>query len=194
MNSSGIADGAAAVIITTERKAKELGSDYIVLEDVEGASDSIALYERDDMLTLVSTKQAAEKVYKSSGFGPQDVDIAEVHDCFSIAEALALEDLGFSPKREVWRWIRKSLEDCENKEAPIPYELPNNDSLFVNTSGGLKAKGHPVGATGIAQVVEVTEQLRNEAGERQIPDAEVGITHNVGGSGGTAVVSLLRKP
>lgn len=194
LNSSGIADGAAAVLMTTIRKAEELGTDYILLEDVQGVNDSIALYEREDILKLVSTEKAAEQVYEATGFGPEDIDVAEVHDCFSIAEALALEDLGFYPKKEAWRWIEKSLSGCEDKEAPVPYELPNGDKLFVNTSGGLKAKGHPVGATGIAQAVEVTEQLRGEAGERQVPDAEVGITHNVGGSGGTAVVSLLRKP
>ncbi len=194
LNSSGIADGAAALIMTTERKAKKLDADYILLEDVRGVNDSIALFERDDILTLVSTKKAAELVYESTGFGPGDIDIAELHDCFSIAEALALEDLGFYPKREAWRWIRKSLSDCEDKQAPVPYKLPNGDELFVNTSGGLKAKGHPVGATGIAQAVEVTEQLRGNAGDRQVEGARIGITHNVGGSGGTAVVSLLRKP
>ncbi len=194
LNSSGIADGAAAAIMTTEKKAKELGSNYVLLEEVVGVNDSIALFEREDVLTLVSTKKAAKRAYKSSGLTPADVDVAEVHDCFSIAEALALEDLGFSPKKEVWKWIKKSLSGCEDKEAPIPYELPNNSELYVNTSGGLKAKGHPVGATGIAQAVEVTEQLRGEAGERQVPGAKVGLTHNVGGSGGTAVVSLLRKP
>ncbi|MFP4116489.1 MAG: thiolase C-terminal domain-containing protein [Candidatus Aenigmatarchaeota archaeon] len=194
LNSSGIADGAAALIMTTVRKAEELGTDYVLLEDVQGVNDSIALFERDDILTLVSTKKAAERVYESSGFGPKDVDVAEVHDCFSIAEVLALEDLGFYPKKEGWKWMEKSLKDCNNKEVPVPYELPDGGELFVNTSGGLKAKGHPVGATGIAQAVEITEQLRDEAGERQVPGAEVGITHNVGGSGGTAVVSLLRKP
>ncbi|MFP4115989.1 MAG: thiolase C-terminal domain-containing protein [Candidatus Aenigmatarchaeota archaeon] len=194
LNSSGIADGAASVIITTESKAKELGSDYVILEGVEGANDSIALFEREEILSLVSTQKAAKRVYEATGIQPEDVDVAEVHDCFSIAEALALEDLGFSPKKEAWKWIRKSLSDCEEKEAPIPYTLPKNESLFVNTSGGLKAKGHPVGATGVAQVVEVVKQLRGEADERQVPDAEVGLTHNVGGSGGTAVVSLFKKP
>ncbi len=194
LNSSGIADGAAAVLLTTVRKAEELGADYVVIEDVEGVNDSIALYEREDILTLVSTQKAAERVYDSSGLGPEDVDIAEVHDCFSIAEVLALEDLGFYPKKKAWKWIEKSLKDCSENEAPVPYELPDGRELFVNTSGGLKAKGHPVGATGIAQAVEITEQLRGESGERQVDGAEVGITHNVGGSGGTAVVSLLRKP
>ncbi len=194
LNSSGIADGAAAVIMTTVRKAEEIGTDYVVLEDVQGVNDSIALFEREDILTLVSTKRAADMVYRSTGFGPEDVDIAEVHDCFSIAEILALEDLGFYPKREGWKWIKKSLSGCEEMDGPIPYKLPGGKNLFVNTSGGLKAKGHPVGATGIAQVVEVVEQLSGRAGDRQVPDAKVGITHNVGGSGGTAVVSLLTKP
>lgn len=194
LNSSGIADGAAAVVLTTEKKAKEMGCDYILMEEVVGNNDTITLFERENLLTLKSSKQAAELAFKNADLEPKDVDVAEVHDCFSIAEALALEDLGFFGKKKAWKWIRESLEGCEGEDAPIPYQLPGGGKVWVNTSGGLKAKGHPVGATGVAQAVEVVKQLRGECGERQVPDAEIGLTHNVGGSGGTAVVGIYRKP
>lgn len=194
LNASGIADGAAAVILTTREMAEDLGADYILLEEVVGRNDTVGLFERRDPLTLESTKKAAEGVYESTEVKPEDIDIAEVHDCFSIAEALALEDLGFYPKKEGWKWIRKSLSDCEDKDAPVPYQLPGGEKVWVNSSGGLKAKGHPVGATGIAQAVEITDQLRGRIEGREVSGAEVGLSHNVGGSGGTAVVSLYKKP
>lgn len=194
LNASGIADGAASVILTTEKRAKELDADYVLLEDIVGRNDTIGLFERKDLLSLEATKMTAEKLYENTGVEPEDIDVAEVHDCFSIAEALALEDLGFYPKKESWKWIRESLSDCEKEEAPVPYKLPDGGELYVNTSGGLKAKGHPVGATGIAQATEIVKQLRGQAGERQVDGAELGLAHNVGGSGGTAVVSLYRKP
>lgn len=193
-NASGIADGAAVVILTTEERAEEIGANYILLEDIEGRNDSISLFEREDFLTFQSTKGAAEKLFEGTGYSPQDVDIAEVHDCFSVAEVLALEDIGFYPKKKAWKWVRKSLSNLEDKEAPIPYVLPDGEKVYVNTSGGLKAKGHPVGATGIAQAVEITEQLRGNCSDRQVEGAEIGLTHNVGGSGGTAILGLYRKP
>ncbi|MFP4045506.1 MAG: thiolase C-terminal domain-containing protein [Candidatus Aenigmatarchaeota archaeon] len=193
-NASGIADGAAVVIMTTEDRAKELGADYVLLEDIQGRNDTIALYERDDLLTLSATEKAAESVFEKTSLEPEDVDVAEVHDCFSVAEALALEDLGFYPKRKSWKGIRKSLEEIDGMSPPVPYELENGHKVYINTSGGLKAKGHPVGATGVAQAVEVVDQLRGKCGERQVEDAKIGLTHNVGGSGGTAVVGIYKKP
>lgn len=192
-NASGIADGAAVVILTTERHAKEIGANYIVLEEIEGRNDSISLFEREDFLTFQATKSAAAALFKKTGHVPSDVDVLEVHDCFSVAEMLALEDIGFYGKKEAWKWVRKSLRGIDDKEAPVPYVLPEGKKIYVNTSGGLKAKGHPVGATGIAQAVEITEQLRGTAGKRQVNGAEIGLTHNVGGSGGTAVLALYRK-
>ncbi|PHP45672.1 acetyl-CoA acetyltransferase, partial [Methanosarcinales archaeon ex4572_44] len=111
---------------------------------------------------------------------PRDVDLAEVHDCFTIAEILAIEDLGFFKKGEGGIATEEGL-------TAIDGEIP------INTSGGLKACGHPVGATGIKQAVEVTEQLRGEAGKRQVDGAEIGLTHNVGGSGGTAIIHILQR-
>jgi acetyl-CoA C-acetyltransferase len=128
----------------------------------------------------MSTVEAARTAYKMAGIGPKDVDLAEVHDCFTIAEIMAVEDLGFCKKGEGGRLT-------EEGETALDGKIP------INPSGGLKGKGHPVGATGIAQVVEIVVQLRGEAGKRQVDGAEIGLTHNVGGSGGTAIVHVLRR-
>jgi acetyl-CoA C-acetyltransferase len=116
--------------------------------------------------------------YKQAGVTPKDIDFAEVHDCFTIAEICAIEDLGFVKKGEGGKAVENNI-------------TPLNGSLPVNTSGGLKSKGHPVGATGVAQIVELTKQLRGEADKRQIKDARIGLAHNVGGSGATCVVHIL---
>jgi len=116
--------------------------------------------------------------YKQAKVTPKDIDFAEVHDCFTIAEICAIEDLGFVKKGEGGKAI-------ENNITTLDGQIP------VNTSGGLKAKGHPVGATGVAQIVEIVEQLRGEADKRQVKDARIGLAHNVGGSGATAVVHIL---
>jgi acetyl-CoA C-acetyltransferase len=128
----------------------------------------------------MSARIAAETAYKEAGILPKDIDLAEVHDCFTIAELLAMEDLGFYKKGEASLALRKG-------ETKIGSKLP------INTSGGLKACGHPVGATGIKQIVEITLQLRGDAGERQVKNAKIGLTHNVGGSGATCVVNIFKK-
>ncbi len=115
-----------------------------------------------------------------AGIGPEDVDVAEVHDSFTIAEIIGVEDLGFCEKGEGGEMIEEGQTERDGEVA-------------VNTSGGLKSKGHPIGATGIAQVVEITSQLRGEAGKRQVEGAEIGLTHNVGGTGGTGVVHILER-
>ncbi|MEM2315013.1 MAG: hypothetical protein QW826_01075, partial [Candidatus Nezhaarchaeales archaeon] len=138
------------------------------------------VYEREDITTLRATVEASRSAYRMAGIEPVDVDLAEVHDCFTIAEILAYEDLGFCRKGEGGKLI-------EEGQTYIGGKIP------VNVSGGLKAKGHPIGATGTAQVYEIFKQLRNEAKERsrQVPGAEIGLTHNVGGSGGTCVVHIF---
>jgi acetyl-CoA C-acetyltransferase len=118
--------------------------------------------------------------YKQAGVTHKDIDLAEVHDCFTIAEIVATEDLGFCKKGEGGKLLDEGVTQIGGK---IP----------VNTSGGLKAVGHPVGATGIKQAIEIVLQLRGEAGKRQVKDAEIGLTHNVGGSGATAVVHILSR-
>jgi acetyl-CoA C-acetyltransferase len=129
---------------------------------------------------LKATKLAAKKAYVEAGIKLSEIDLAEVHDCFSIAEIMAVEDLGFCQKGEGAKKIKNGDFDHDGR-------------LPVNLSGGLKACGHPVGATGVKQVVEIVDQLRGRAGARQVKKAKIGLTHNVGGSGGTAVVNILRK-
>jgi acetyl-CoA C-acetyltransferase len=144
------------------------------------ASDTIALHSRHTLTSLKATQIAAEKAYKRANITPKEVDLVEVHDCFTIAEIMAIEDLGFFQKGEGGK---ASLEGRTALNGEIP----------VNTSGGLKACGHPVGATGIKQAVEVSWQLRGDAGKRQVKNAEIAMTHNVGGSGATAVVHVMKK-
>jgi acetyl-CoA C-acetyltransferase len=178
LDCSPITDGAAAMIITSLDKAKEYTDEPVKIMASAQASDSISLAGRSRFDALPATLEAAERAYKQAGVGPSDIDFAEVHDCFTIAEILAIEDLGFVKKGEGGKAVDEGLTEL-NGEKPI------------NTSGGLKSKGHPVGATGIAQVHEVILQLRGKADKRQIEKAEIGLAHNVGGSGGTAVVHIM---
>lgn len=173
---SPISDGAAAVIISSERRQ---GANVKVTAS-EVATDSLGLAGRKSLTELSATRTAANKAYKQAGIGPKDIGVAEMHDCFTIAEILAMEDLGFYEKGKAVRAL------AEKKTT-----LGQGGNLVVNTSGGLKACGHPVGATGVKQVVEVTRQLSGRAGKRQVEGIRYGLTHNVGGSGGTAVVHIL---
>ena len=173
---SPISDGASAVVITS-KKSKNV---KIISSAV--ATDTIGLAQRESLLELKATKLAAKKAFTSTGIGPEDIDVAEVHDCFSIAEILALEDLGFFKKG-------KAAQAVANGELT----LGTSKHLVVNTSGGLKGCGHPVGATGIKQIVELVQQLRGEAGTRQVKKAKIGLAQNVGGSGATAVIHILKN-
>lgn len=170
---SPITDGAAAIVVSNQPAAVEIIASQI-------ATDSASLTERELLTELKATKIASQKAYAEAGISPKDIDLAEVHDCFSIAEIMAVEDLGFCQKSEGAKKIKSG-------------EFDHDGRLPVNLSGGLKACGHPVGATGIKQIVELVTQLRGEAGARQIKKANVGLAHNVGGSGGTAAVHILRK-
>ena len=144
------------------------------------ASDSIGLYERKSLTSLNATKLAAKTAYEMANAKPSDIDLAEVHDCFTFAELMAYEDLEFCP-------VGKSGKLIESGETRLGGRIP------VNTSGGLKAKGHPVGATGTAQAYEIYLQLTDQAGKRQVKDAKTGLTHNVGGSGATSAVHIYRR-
>jgi acetyl-CoA C-acetyltransferase len=179
LHCSPITDGAAAVVLCPLEMAKKLSKNQPVKVTGTGQStDTIALHDRDDITDLAATRRAAERAFKMAGVGPSDVDIAEVHDCFSIAEICAIEALGFVDRG-------KGGEAAESGLTALGGRIP------VNTSGGLKSKGHPVGATGVAQIVEVTEQLRGQSGKRQVQGAKRGLTQNMGGSGGSAVVHIL---
>ena len=180
MDCSPVSDGAAAVVLCSLDKAKKFAEKPVKIIGSGQASDTLALHARRDITTLDATVFAGKRAYKQANKKPKDIDFAEVHDCFTIAEICAIEDLGFVKKGEGGFAVEKKITTLDG-------EIP------VNTSGGLKAKGHPVGATGVAQIVEATMQLRGEAEKRQVKDARVGLTHNVGGSGATCVVHILES-
>lgn len=177
---SPITDGASAVVLAPADIAHEFTDTPIYVKATAQASDTIALHDRRDITTLDASVVAARRAYEMAKMGPEDINLVEVHDCFTIAEICAIEDLGFAKKGEGGIMT-------QNEETAIGGKIP------VNTSGGLKSCGHPVGATGVKQAIEIVEQLRGEAGKRQVDGAEVGMTHNVGGSGATAVVHILSR-
>ena len=192
LDCSPISDGSASIIATTEKYAKELGVDYVKLEDIEVVTSSISLAKRKDLLVMDSAKRASEIVYKRLNLTAKDIDLIELHDCFTINEILCLEAAGFAKRGEGYKLVEslKPYNDINKRESPIPYEF-NGRKLFANTSGGLKAKGHPVGATGVAQIIEVTNQLLGKCGKRNI-NPKIGAALNIGGTGGTATFSVLR--
>jgi len=179
LDCSPISDGAAAAVLCPLEAAGKVSSRPPVrLTGIGHATDTLALHAREDITDLRAVRLAAERAYAMAGRKPGDVDFAEVHDCFTIAELCVIEALGLA---ERGRSGPMTEEGATALDGAIP----------VNPSGGLKAKGHPVGATGIAQVHEAVLQLRGEAGERQVPEAKIGLTQNMGGSGGSALVTVL---
>ncbi len=176
LDCSPITDGAAAVILTKNKNKKNI---QVIASVV--ATDSLGVAEREDLTTLKSTVLAAKNAFQMAGITPKDIDIAEVHDCFTIAEIIAMEDLGFFKKGEAAKAIS------------IGKTKLGSGRPVVNTSGGLKASGHPVGATGVKQIVEIYQQLKGIAGSKQVSGAKIGLTHNVGGSGATAVIHILKS-
>jgi acetyl-CoA C-acetyltransferase len=175
-----ITDGGSCVIITKPEIAKKYTDMPIQIIGSGQASDSIGIYERESLTSLIAAKIAARQAYEMAGVRPEDVDVAEVHDCFTIAEIIGYEDLGFCKQGEGGRLV-------ESGETKLDGKLP------VNTSGGLKSKGHPVGATGTAQAYEIYLQLTEQAEKRQVKDANIALAHNVGGSGATATVHIFRR-
>jgi acetyl-CoA C-acetyltransferase len=173
-----ISDGAAALVIARAEEAKKYTDTPVYVLGSGQARASLSLHDRPSLTSIPSTKQAAETAYRMAGVEAGDVDVAEVHDCFTIAEILAVEDLGFFKKGEGGKAVEEGSTEIGGK---IP----------VNVSGGLLGKGHPIGATGVAQMVEIFEQLRGESGSRQVPGAEIGLTHNVGGTGGVVTVHIF---
>jgi acetyl-CoA C-acetyltransferase len=173
-------DGASAVVLCNEEFAKKKGGRYVeVIGSGRGASPA-AVQARKDITTIPSTVAAAKQAYKMANITPKDIDFAEVHDCFTIAEIIDIEDLGFFPKGTAAHAIR---EGATRRNGEIP----------INPSGGLKSKGHPIGATGIGQVVEVFEQFTGKAGDREIKNAEYALTHNFGATGASSAVHIFRR-
>jgi acetyl-CoA C-acetyltransferase len=173
-----ISDGAAAVLIAPLERASEFTGKPVRVLGIAQTSDHVALDEKDDITTFRAVQSAAEKAYKMAGVSARDIQFAEVHDCFTIAEIIATEDLGFVKKGGGGTYVLEG-RTCLKGERP------------VNTSGGLKAKGHPVGATGVGQICDVAIQIRGEAGDRQVERRSLGLAQNLGGSGATAVVTIL---
>jgi acetyl-CoA C-acetyltransferase len=174
-----VSDGAAAVLLAPLERASEFTSKPVLVAGISQTSDLLALEEKPDITTFPAVKRAGEKAYRMAGVGPADIEFAELHDCFTIAEIIALEDLGFCKKGEGGPF---SAAGCTAREGTKP----------TNPSGGLKAKGHPVGATGVAQIADVVSQIRGEAGDMQLPRHSMGLAQNLGGSGATAVVTILK--
>ena len=173
-------DGASAALLCDADIARSYTDTPIWVLGVGAGTDRLALFQREDFATLKATSHAAKQAYDMAHLEAKDISLAEVHDCFTIAEIMAYEDLGFCKKGEGGRLI-------EQGQTYIGGQIP------VNASGGLKAKGHPIGATGVGQIYEITNQLRGkvEKKTRQVPNAKFGLAHNVGGSGATATVHIL---
>ena len=173
-----ISDGAAAVLIAPLERAGEFTAKPVKILGIAQTSDHVALDAKEDITTFRAVRMAAEKAYKMAGVTARDIEFAELHDCFTIAEIIATEDLEFVPKGEGGRYVQEG-RTCLKGERP------------VNASGGLKSKGHPVGATGTGQICDVVSQIRGEAGELQVAKHSLGLAQNLGGSGATAVVTVL---
>ena len=171
---SPISDGAAAIIISNRKQSDQ---DISILSS-QIATDTISVTQRKDLTTFTATKIASKKAYNEANISPNDIDILEVHDCFTISELIALDDLQFCQPGSSYKLI-------ENGDIEINGKIP------VNTDGGLKANGHPIGATGLAQIFEIVTQLRGEAKGRQVKDPKIGLAQNIGGIGGTCGITIL---
>jgi len=180
LDCSPITDGAAAVILCPAEMARKMNKPVVKIIGSGHATDTIALSSRKDFTWLEATYKAAKQAYAEADKNPKDIDLIEVHDCFTIAEICVLEALGIVEKGKGGDAVEQGIVSLEGK---VP----------VNTSGGLKAKGHPVGATGVAQTVEIVKQLRGEAEERQVKKARIGLAQNMGGSGGSSVVHIFER-
>jgi acetyl-CoA C-acetyltransferase len=180
LDCSPITDGAAAVILCPVEMARKMEKPVVKITGSGHATDSISLTSRDDITWIEATYEAGKRAYAMADKKPKDIDILEVHDCFTIAEICVIEALGIVEKGKGGEAVEDEITYLEGK---IP----------VNTSGGLKSKGHPVGATGVAQVIEIVKQLRGEAGKRQVKDPKVGMAQNMGGSGGSTLVHIFEK-
>jgi acetyl-CoA C-acetyltransferase len=175
-----ITDGAAAILLASEEKAKSISKKPVWITGLALATDTMRITERESLTSIRASREAAKVAFKMAGLVASDIDVATVHDCFTIAEIVAYEDLGFCERGEGGKFI-------EAKETYLGGRIP------VNVDGGLKSKGHPLGATGVSMAIEITKQLRGEAGERQVRNAEIGLSHNVGGTGQVVAIHIFRR-
>ncbi len=172
LDCSPMSDGAASIILSSEDFARKHKGDGIALVGHASATDTLALGQRESLTEFKATQLAAQRAYNQAGITPDTLDVIELHDAFSTAQIIALEDLGICPRGQACKAITHQI---------------------INPSGGLKSRGHPVGATGIVQVVELVRQLRNTAGNYQVPQARIGLAHNMGGVGTTVTINILRS-
>lgn len=174
-------DGAAAVILANEEQASAFDGEAVEISAIGHATGTVPLADKEQLTATQAARDAAKSAYSAAGVGPADIDVVELHDCFTGAEILAIEALGF-------------VEDGEGGPATMDGVTRLDGCLPVNPSGGLKAKGHPIGATGTAQIVELTSQLRGDAGDRQVDDAETALAHNLGGDAATTIITIMEAP
>jgi acetyl-CoA C-acetyltransferase len=179
LDASPIGDGAAAIVLCPAERVQAKGRPKIVVAGSASAIDSIAVHDRTDPLVLSAAQKSAGVAYKQAGLGPREIDFFELHDAFSIMAALSLEACGFAERGQ---GVRYALDEHIGLKGKLP----------IATRGGLKARGHPVGATGVYQLVEVVQQLRGEAGATQVENARIGMAQNIGGSGATILTHILR--
>lgn len=177
---SAIGDGAAAIVMTTVEKAKEFSDSAVRISASTVASDTLSLHQRPDLTTFEASRKAVQRAYEAAGVKPKEIDLLEVHDAFSILGIMALEDLGFGTKGSGSQLVKDGV--C-SRDGRLP----------TNTFGGLKARGHPVGASGMYQIAELATQLSNKAGKCQVPEAQIGLAQSVGGIGSTVAVHILRS-
>jgi acetyl-CoA C-acetyltransferase len=180
LDASPIGDGAAALVIVPDTEQSRLDPRRVSIAGSASATDTLALHDRPDLLWLTAAEKSAKKAYEQAGIQPADVDVFELHDAFSIMAALSLEACGF-------------IERGQAPRLAIEGEILPGGKIPICTRGGLKARGHPVGATGVYQIVEVVQQLRSEAGKTQIDGARIGMAQNIGGSGATVITHILKK-
>ena len=179
LDASPIGDGAAAVVVVPLDSLRRNGRPLVTIVGSASATDTLAVHDRHDPLWLTAASRSTEKAYSQAGVGPHDIDVFELHDAFSIMSALSLEASGFTERGQ---GPRLGLEG----------EILPNGRIPIATRGGLKARGHPVGATGIYQIVEVVQQLRGEIGPTQVSGAKIGMAQNIGGSGATIITHILK--
>jgi acetyl-CoA C-acetyltransferase len=180
LDASGMADGAAAVVLCPTEQAREFSDNAIRIKGSATATDSLSVHDRRDLLWLQAAEDSAQHAYRQAGVSPADIDFFELHDAFTIMAALSLEASGFA-ERGKGTWLARDGEITLEGKIPIC------------TQGGLKARGHPVGATGLYQIVEAAQQLRGQAGENQLANARLGMTQNIGGSGATIITHIFER-
>jgi acetyl-CoA C-acetyltransferase len=180
LDASGMADGAAAVVLCPTEQAREFTDNAIRIRGSAAATDTLSIHDRRDPLWLQAAEDSSQRAYRQAGVGPEEIDFFELHDAFTIMAALSLEANGFA-KRGQGTWPARDGEISLQGRIPI------------STQGGLKARGHPVGATGLYQIVETVQQLRGQAGPNQLPNARLGMTQNIGGSGATIITHIFER-